>query len=209
MVLPAVLPQTWPVIGLMKKAGIVGVSIILTVALLVIYKKDGKTISDFATMMQGVSWDMLMLTGAIMVIATALLSEGTGVAAFLAKVAVPLLSQMSIVTFVIAVCVFMCIISQFSMNMVLQMIFAPILAPLVMAAGYNPLIAVLAVYFGTQFAYLAPSGSMMAALVFGNTEWVDKKNLYKICVPWIILSLIMAIVIALTFPNIFCANLLP
>ena len=95
------------------------------------------------------------------------------------------------------------------MNMVLQMVFASILAPILMAAGYNPMIAVMAVYFGTQWAYLAPSGSMMAAMVFGNTEWVSKKQLYKVCIPWIILALIMSVIVSLTFPNIFCANLLP
>ena len=150
-----------------------------------------------------------MLTGGIMVISSALISGGTGVVAFVSSIMVPLLSKMSLVSFVILVCVFMCVFSQFSMNMVLQMIFAPILAPIMIAAGYNPMIAIMAVYFGTQFAYLAPSGSMMAALVFGNTEWVSKKQLYKICIPWILLSLVMSVAVTLTFPDMFCSNLIP
>lgn len=160
-------------------------------------------------MMQGMSWDMLMLMGGIMVIATALISEGTGMVAFCSGFMIPILSKTSLLGFVVIVCVLMCTISQFSMNMVLQMVFAPILAPVLMQAGYNPMIAVMAVYFGTQWAYLAPSGSMMAALVFGNTEWVSKKQLYKVCVPWIILSLIMSVIVSYTFPDIFCSNLTP
>lgn len=207
MVLPAVLPQSWSITILLNRAGIVGVCVITTVALLILHKKDGKTMGDFSKMMQGMNWDMLMLMGGIMVIATALISEGTGMVAFCSGYMIPLLSKTSLLGFVVIVCVLMCVISQFSMNMVLQMVFAPILAPVLVQAGYNPMIAVMAVYFGTQFAYLAPSGSMMAALVFGNTEWVSKKQLYKVCVPWIILSLIMSVIVAYTFPGIFCSNL--
>ena len=210
MIIPTVLPASWAFTQIFSKAGIVGVCVVLTVAILILCKKeDGEPLANFAKLMTGISWDMLMLTGGIMVIAAALISGDTGVVAFLSAIMVPMLSKMSLLAFVIAVCVFMCVISQFSMNMVLQMIFAPILAPILVAAGYNPMIAVMAVYFGTQFAYLAPSGSMMAALVFGNTEWVSKGQLYKICIPWIVLSLIMSVAVTLVFPDMFCANLLP
>jgi len=209
MMLPSFLPKAWAITALVSRAGIVGVCVITTVALLILCKKDGTTLADFSELMRNISWDMIILTGAIMVIAAALISDGTGVIAFVAGVAVPLLSKMPLVTFVVVVCILMCIISQFSMNMVLQMIFAPILAPILAAAGYNPMIAVMAVYFGTQWAYLSPSGCMMAALVFGNGEWVEKKQLYKVAVPWIILALVMSVVVSLTFPNIFCGNLIP
>ena len=209
MIIPSVLPAGWAFTQFFSKAGIVGVCVILTVAILILCKEDGEPLANFARLVSGVSWDMVCLTGGIMVIAAALISGGTGVIAFPSAIVIPLLSKMSLVAFVVAVCVVMCIISQFSMNMVLQMVFAPILAPILMAAGYNPMIAVMAVYFGTQWAYLAPSGSMMAAMVFGNTEWVNKKQLYKVCIPWIILALIMSVIVSLTFPNIFCANLLP
>lgn len=209
MIIPSVLPKTWAITQLFSKAGIVGVAVILTVAILILCKEDGEPFAKFGSLVSGVNWDMVCLTGGIMVIAAALISGGTGVIAFLSAIVIPLLSKMSLVGFVVAVCVFMCVISQFSMNMVLQMVFAPILAPILMAAGYNPMIAVMAVYFGTQWAYLAPSGSMMAAMVFGNTEWVSKKQLYKVCVPWIVLALIMSVICSLTLPNIFCANLIP
>ncbi len=210
MLIPSVLPASWAFTALFSKAGMVGVCGILTVAILILCKKeDGEPFANFTRLMSNVSWDMVLLTGAIMVIAAALVSEGTGVLAFLSAILVPMVSKMSLLVFVIAVCVLMCAISQFSMNMVLQMVFAPLLAPILVAAGYNPMIAIMAVYFGTQWAYLAPSGSMMAAMVFGNTEWVNKKQLYKVCVPWILLALVMSVIVSLTFPNLFCANLQP
>jgi len=173
----------------------------LILAILILKDENGEPLSTFSKLISGVSWDMLFLTGAIMVIAGSLTSEGTGIAKAMAMYVVPVVSRVSPLVFVVIVTVALCIFSQFSMNMVLQMVFAPILAPILVASGQNPLIAVMAVYFGTQLAFLAPSGSMMAAMTFGNTEWVKPANIYKIVVPWIIVSMIMFVFMSLYIPD--------
>lgn len=199
----ALLPKIWAPIAFLNKFGLIGICVALVLVLLVLKDENGQPLTTFAKLINGVSWDMVMLTGAIMVIAGALTSQGTGIAQAMAMCGV-IVSKMPTAVFVMAVMLVLCIFSQFSMNMVLQMVFAPILAPILASAGINPMIAVMAVYFGTQWAFLAPSGSMMAALVFGNTEWVNTKILYKCAIPWIILSLIVTGVMSLTFPNMFC-----
>lgn len=203
LAIAALLPKSWGPIAFLNNFGLIGICIALVLILLVLKDEEGKPLTTFAKLVNGVSWDMVMLTGAIMVIAAALTSEGTGIAQAMAMCGV-IVSKMPTAVFVIVVMLVLCIFSQFSMNMVLQMVFAPILAPILASAGINPMIAVMAVYFGTQWAFLAPSGSMMAALVFGNTEWVNTKVLYKCAVPWIILSLIVTGAMSLTFPDIFC-----
>ena len=145
---------------------------------------------------------VFFLTGGIMIIAAALTSEGTGIATAMAMYLVPVVSKASIIAFVAIIIIALCIFSQFSMNMVLQMVFAPILAPILLASGYNPLIAVMAVYFGTQLAFLAPSGSMMAAMVFAKSDWVKPSHIYKICVPWIIVSMAAFIIMSLVLPDL-------
>ena len=170
--LPAILPTTWPFVSLLNRMGIVGVSALTVIAVIVLMKKDGSTLSTFDRLMHAMDWNIILLTAAIMTIATAVTSQGTGIVAFLSMYLIPVLSKMSVTSFTIAIFVVMCIASQVSMNMVLQMIFAPILAPILLQAGYNPVIAVMAVYFGTQMAFLAPSGSMMAAFVYAKTDWV-------------------------------------
>lgn len=204
LLLPAVFPTTWPVISTLNHLGPVGVSLAIVIAVIVLMKKDGNTLTDFGKLMRGVSWDMIMLSAAIMTIAGSITSEGTGIVAFLAMTITPILSSVPLWVFVTVVIVVMCIISQFSMNMVLQMVFAPILAPILVAAGYNPMIAVMAVYFGTQMAFMAPSGSIMAAMVFGQTEWVKPGNLYKVAIPWILITMVLWALMTLTFPDIFC-----
>lgn len=203
LALAALLPKTWAPIAFLNHFGLVGICVALVLLLLVLKDEEGKPLTTFPKLINGISWDMVMLTGAIMVIAGALTSEGTGIAQAMAMCGV-IVSKMPTAIFVLLVMLVLCIFSQFSMNMVLQMVFAPILAPILVSAGINPMIAVMAVYFGTQWAFMAPSGSMMAALVFGNTEWVNTKILYKCIIPWIILSLIVTAIMSLTFPDIFC-----
>ena len=202
--LPAIFPTTWPIISTLNRLGVVGVSMITVIAVIVLMTKDGTTFTTFNRLMHAMDWNIILLTAAIMTIAGSITSEGTGIVAALSMVMMPLLSKMSMVAFVIAVMVIMCIISQFSMNMVLQMIFAPLLGPVLVQAGFNPMIAVMAVYLGTQMAFLAPSGSMMAAFVFAKTDWVKPSYIYKICVPWIIITMIIWVPMSVSFPDIFC-----
>ena len=203
LAIPAILPTTWAPVALLNRFGLIGVSLTLTVALLVLQSKDGKPLAEFAHLVStGVDWNMFFLTGGIMIIAAALTSEGTGIATAMAMYLVPVVSKASIIAFVAIIIIALCIFSQFSMNMVLQMVFAPILAPILLASGYNPLIAVMAVYFGTQLACLAPSGSMMAAMVFAKSDWVKPSHIYKICVPWIIVSMAAFIIMSLVLPDL-------
>ncbi len=202
--LPSIFPSTWPIISIFSRLGVVGVSMITVIAVIVLMTKDGTTFTTFNRLMHAMDWNIILLTAAIMTIAGSITSEGTGIVAALSMVMMPLLSKMSMVAFVIAVMVIMCIISQFSMNMVLQMIFAPLLGPVLVQAGFNPMIAVMAVYLGTQMAFLAPSGSMMAAFVFAKTDWVKPSYIYKICVPWIIITMIIWVPMSVSFPDIFC-----
>lgn len=202
--IPAILPTTWPIVSTLSRMGVVGVSTLTVIAVIVLMRRDGSTLSTFDRLMHAMDWNVILLTAAIMTIAGSVTNQATGIVAFLSMYLIPVLSKMSLAGFTIVVIIVMCVISQVSMNMVLQMIFAPILGPILLQAGYNPMIAVMAVYLGTQMAFLAPSGSMMAAFVFAQTEWVNLKNYYKICVPWIILTLVVWAVMSLTFPNIFC-----
>ncbi len=202
MLLMAILPADWPFISLLNKLGVVGVSVLLTVAVVVLRAKDGTTWTDFNTMMRSLDWNVYMLTATIMTISGAVTSADAGILAMLNKLVLPLLSQMSLVAFVITVMLIMCVACQLCNNMVLQMVFAPLLAQMLLSAGYNPSIAVLAVYLGSQMAMLAPSGSIIAAMVFGRTEWVNSGTLYKIAIPWIAITMVVWIIWTLIMPNI-------
>lgn len=199
--LPAILPSTWPIISTLKRLDLIGVSMAIVIAVIVLMKKDGTPVADFSKLMGDTEWGMLLLTAMIMTIASALTSEGTGVVAFLNMTVVPVIAKLPLGAFVAVVMIVMCIMSQVSMNMVLQMIFCPILATILANAGYNPMIAVMAVMFGSQLAFMAPSGSMMAAMVFAKDDWVKPTHIYKIVLPWIFVTMIIWFFMVMFFPG--------
>ena len=209
--LPSFLPTTWLPIAFLNRLGIVGVSIAVTIGLIILNGKDGTPIATFKEMADEGYGDFsaIVLTGAILLVGGSVTAEGTGIAEALSIILLPLINKMSVPVFLAIISIALCTISQISMNMVLMMIFSPLLAAVLVSAGQNPLMAVMVAYLPTNLAFLAPSGSMPAALVFSRTDWVEKKNLYKILIPWIIISLIVFIVVCLTFPDLFCSEFRP
>lgn len=208
--LPSFLPTTWLPIAILSRMGIVGVSILSTVGLIILNNRHtGKPIADFKEIAREGYGDFsaIVLTGAILLVGSAVTAEGTGISDALTIMVIPLINKVSTTIFIAIVAVVLALVSQVSMNMVLMMIFSPLLASILLEAGYNPMTAVMISYLATNVAFLAPSGSMPAALVFSNTSWVAKKNIYKLAVPWAILSVIVFIIYAIIVPNIVCANL--
>jgi len=197
-----IFPKTLPVIAQLNRLGIVGITLISLVGLAVLQLKNGKPIANIAKAAKdGTNWPLLFLVGAIMTITKALTTQETGVAAAMVKWVVPMVSNVSIVMFVIIVTCAICLVSQVSMNMVLTMTFAPILTPIVAQMGYNPLIAVMAVLLGAKLAYLSPSGCQQAAVVYGQKDWTVAKNLQKCCIPWALITLPLWIICALVIPD--------
>lgn len=204
--LPAVCPATWPPIAVLNRMGIVGVSIAVTIGLIVLNGKDGKPIATFKEMASEGYGDFsaIVLSGSILLVGASVTAKGTGIVEAISAFLLPLINQMSIALFIAVIAIFLALISQVSMNMVLMMIFSPLLAAVLSSVGANPIMSIMVAYLAPNVAFLAPSGSMPAALVFSRTDWVEKKNLYKIVVPWVILAVMMFIILTLTLPNIFC-----
>lgn len=207
--LPSFLPTTWTPIAVLNRMGIVGVSIIVTIGLIILNGKDGKPIASFKDIAnEGYGdYSAIVLCGSILLVGASITSQGTGIIEALSQFLIPLISDMSLVVFISVIGIFLALISQVSMNMVLMMVFSPILAAILANAGYNPLMSIMIAYLAPNLAFLLPSGSMPAALVFSKTDWVEKKILYKILIPWIILALILFIILTLTLPDIFCSEL--
>jgi len=74
------------------------------------------------------------------------------------------------------------ILTQFTHNVVLLIIFVPMLCPLVQSYGISPVVMAITLMYGAQSAFVTPAASTQAAMTFSNTEWVDKKMAVKLAV---------------------------
>ena len=87
------------------------------------------------------------------------------------------------------------IMTQFAHNAVLCIVFVPMLVPLATQYQVNPMIMVVAILFATHVAFSTPAASSQAAMLFGNSAWVTKKEVFKLAVLFILWVMIFYVVI--------------
>lgn len=197
---PEMLPETMVVQQELQKIGISGV-VLLLISMMFITKVDGKSIMDFKNVInKGVSWDMIMLFAIVFPISTLLTSDVTGIKQFLAGTLTPILSQLSPMLITVFITLVLAVLTNVANNAVLLVIFINVFCPIAVSLDMNPVpIAMTFVWFA-QFAYMTPAASGPAALVFGNTEWIKAKDIYKmfpiIFIVFYIVTLVLLLPIA-------------
>lgn len=73
----------------------------------------------------------------------------------------------------------MAILTQFAHNAVLLTIFIPMLCPLVVDFGINPVVLAMTLLYVGNSAFSTPGASTNVALVFANTEWTSRRDVYQ------------------------------
>lgn len=176
--LPSFLPTSWPVIGLLSRLGVLGCTAICLAALMVLCHKDGKPVGDIAKLInKGVSWDIVIMMAATMPLSEALESEKTGILSTIVAWMTEAFSNISPNLFLILIVVLFIIVTQFVHNVVLMVIFIPMLAKLGLEYGIHPFVIGNLIYFAAQSAFLLPASSSPAAMVYGS-EWISTKYAY-------------------------------
>lgn len=190
MVLPEVLPKTWALQQLLAQLGMGSITILMVVVGCLI-KIDGQPIMKFDKMIaKGVTWDVVILFAIVLPLSSLLTSEATGITPFLVGVVSPFLSHLSPVIMIIVVTAVLTVLTNLANNAVLSVIFINILCPLSIAMGIDPVPIALSFLWFSQFAYMTPAASAPAAIIFGNTNWIKAKDVYKLWPLWVMLYVV-------------------
>ncbi len=194
--LPGILPAQWLITTLLRNWGIVGsVSVCLTI-LMIIRRKDGQGLIDFTKLAQsGVNWEIVILIAATAPVCNALESPEAGVLDVVLNVLIPVMDRLNPFLLVAFVMICLLIMTQFAHNAVLCIVFVPMLVPLATQYQVNPMIMVVAILFATHVAFSTPAASSQAAMLFGNSAWVTKKEVFKLAVLFILWVMIFYVVI--------------
>ncbi len=196
-------PKTWPLYPIVVNFGVTGVVILLLVALIALRDAEGKPEFNFQQALGKVNWDLILLLGASFPVADAIKSDGTGFIAFCSGFVVPLLQDVGFMQFMIIISVFLAVASQFSHNLILQMVFIPMMAPFVAAAGFNPVVSSIIIFYAANFAFLTPGASAPAAMLFGN-EWISRSYLYKFMLTFTVCGIAIMLAYISTVGSIVC-----
>lgn len=179
VLLPSVLPKELAVTQLLISLGPWGVAIVM-VSCLCLFKLNGQPVIPFKTMAgKHIAWDIYFLVMAAIVLAGALTSKGTGITDFLAGALTPLLGGHSSFMFAVIIIAFSVLITQFANNAVMAVILMPIIQIFSVESGANFTVVVTVLIFALHCSFLTPAGSPFAAILYGNKDWVDQKDILK------------------------------
>lgn len=193
LLLPGSLPKTWAVIGVMNQIGNAGLMIICTI-LFSLIKIEGKPILDFgAAAKGGVNWPIIFLLVTILLMSSLMVSDATGIKPFLVQILNPLFAGHSGMIFLILLFLVALLLTNFMNNIVVGIMFLPVLAAYYAIVGANPVVGVMMLLVAVNTAYLTPAAAPSTAMLFANTAWIKSKDMFKLAILIIIVFSIVSL----------------
>ena len=165
--------------------------------------KNHEPVMPFGKTMASFAWGTFFLCTTAILLGSVLTTESTGISAFLNFILGPVFTNMSLVTFCIALLVITLFLTNLCNSLVVGMLLQPVIATFCMANGINsaPIIALL-IIFVLASAAVTPAASPFAAMIHGNKEWLKSGEIYKYTLMFVAIELILAIVVGIPVANI-------
>ena len=109
-------------------------------------------------------------------LASALDSEECGIMSSVMGTVTPILTSMGPTLFLIVCVVIIGLLTQVVHNLIFMVIFIPMLCPMYLEIGANPLVIFIGLIIATNAAFATPAASWNAALMFGEPSVIVKKT---------------------------------
>ena len=162
----------------------------------------GKPLLVFSESMKRFNWSTYFLIGSAILLGNTLTSESTGVSAFLNSVLMPIFKNVPVSAFAIIIMLLTVVLTNLCNSFVIGLLLQPVIATFCMASGMNSApVTALMILFVLSSAAITPAASPFAAMLFGNKEWLEPKEIYKYTLMFIGLELIVVLAISLPAAN--------
>lgn len=195
LMIPSLLPKTWAFSIILNKWGSAGI-VIAVVMVMMCIRVDGKPLLDFTKHgRDGVLWDPIVLTAVALPLSNALMAEETGISAWLQVTLEPMLNGQPKLMFLFCAFGLALILTNFSNNGMVGLIFMPIILSFCGTFGLNPAAMAVILIFTVHVALITPASCPMAGLMFSNPEWIKPKDIYKYGFPTLLITIFAVVFI--------------
>lgn len=202
MFLPKLLPATWFITKILNTLGLTG-CLAISVCVMAAYKQeDGTPYLSLQNAAKAISWNVIWLLVATQPIAAAFNAEECGIMPSIMSVIMPLLTSLDPNVFMLICILVLGIVTQFVHNMVLMVVFYPILCPLYLQMGGNPFVIFFGLLIGMNAAFATPAASWNSAMMFG-VEGAIRQKLYVQGILHFLFSILLFFVLGLPLAKIF------
>ena len=165
------------------------------IAILCLIRVKNEPLMNFAENSKtGMNWYCLLMCAAVVPIAGALTSEGTGVTQFLAPVFTPIFGDMNGNLFLILTMLIILVLTNIMSNIGVVMLLIPIVTPFIASTGVSAQLLAFSLIATTNMGIILPGASGLSPYLYSN-EYLEKKDIYKYCG---VLTLLYAIASAVT-----------
>ena len=167
-------------------------------AILVGIRLGDKPIMNIKSVMSGINWNTLLLCATAILLGGVLTADVTGIKEFLSYVLNPLFANMGTLTFTIFIVLVAGILTNICNSLVIGMVFLPVIYTYCSQADVNaaPIVSCL-IIFVLGSACTTPAASPFAAMMHGNKEWLQTKDIYKYTIPFLIIETAVMLVIGI------------
>lgn len=180
LVAPIVLPEGSALRAAFLNIDILGASVIMIIFFCFMKDENQKPLYNFGRMVtEGINWDIIVLFAATFPISAAMESEDTGIIKTVVGALMPIFKDMSPTLYLIIVALVFLVVTQVTHNMILGIVFTPVLATIGIDMGINPYLFQIFFAWALQLAFMTPGASANSALIFANSNWIDTKSAYK------------------------------
>ncbi|MDE6260606.1 MAG: citrate transporter [Oscillospiraceae bacterium] len=202
MLLPSWLPNA-PGMAFLS-ANSLGLCLIFVAVLAAVHISGEPVIKIGKVITTQVSWPTYFLVTAAILIGSVLTSENTGISAFLNVILTPMFSGMNTVIFIIVLMILLMVLTNLCNSLVIGMILQPVILSFCTTNGVNAApIVTLSIFLVLSCAIVTPAASPFAAMLFGNKERLDSKDIYKYGSILVLVELVGILVIGIPLTNIF------
>lgn len=177
LLLPSIIGTDNAVGAFVAKNSMAG-SILATLLLSVVFIK-GKPVVDIAVANKFYAWRVFLLIAVAFLLGGVMTGKGTNVPLYMEYMLRDLLSGMHYITFSIAVVLIGIVFTNFCNSVVLGLVLTPVLLAVANAFGVNPGPMMACFIYAVLIAACTPAASPFAALLFGNSDWIDTRHIVR------------------------------
>ena len=98
---------------------------------------------------------------------------------------------------VAAIVIFFITVTQVAHNLILLLVFGPVLCQFVSVAGIPPIVFACVFVICLQSAMATPGASANSAMLFGNVDWINKKDAMLMGWMYVLMMAILLVVVVL------------
>ena len=199
--LPSVLPASWGISAIFSRLTNIGVLWAVLIVMSIV-KVDGQPLIDIREAAKGgVQWDMVITTVTVLVLSTVMTNDASGIKEGLQLILQPVLSHLSPMLLIVGIVVSSLILTNLIQNMVVAVLYLPIIATLCTTMDINGWGLVAIIALTSSCAFVLPSGSPIAAIIHSN-PWVKPAEVMKFGIVIVVMMMLVMSVVAVLFTNL-------